>query len=195
MYQILGFKGGKEVNYYIDIKLISDAEMPINRLLNMLYTKLHRALYDLSSENIGVSFPSYSVLLGNRLRIHSDKEELEKLQKMNWVDGLSGYCQIADIQAIPNNCQFRIVSRIQPSMSQSKLRRLVKRDSITEEEAKSYKAKMFSKGLNSPYLELESSSNGHKHRRYIQFGELLDTPIEGTFDTFGLSRTATIPWF
>jgi len=50
-------------------------------------------------------------------------------------------------------------------------------------------------GIDNPYLELESASNDNKHRRYISFGELSDTPISGEFDTFGLSKTATVPWF
>jgi len=54
---------------------------------------------------------------------------------------------------------------------------------------------MFQQGLDNPYLELDRSSNGHKHRRYIQFGELKTQIIEGAFDQFGLSKTATIPWF
>ena len=42
---------------------------------------------------------------------------------------------------------------------------------------------------------LTSGSSGHKHRRYIEFGELLTQPISGNFDQFGLSKTATVPWF
>ena len=67
--------------------------------------------------------------------------------------------------------------------------------SISEEETKAYKAKMFQQGMDNPYLELESGSNGYKHRRYIQFGELRSKPVEGEFDQFGLSKTATVPWF
>ena len=54
---------------------------------------------------------------------------------------------------------------------------------------------MFKQGLDNPFLELESSSTGQRHRRFIQFGELLDEPVEGFFDTFGLSKNATVPWF
>jgi CRISPR-associated endonuclease Csy4 len=80
-------------------------------------------------------------------------------------------------------------------MSQAKLNRLLKRGSINEQDAKQYKARMFTKGLDNPYLELTSGTNGHKHRRYIEFGELLTQPISGKFDQFGLSKTATVPWF
>jgi len=43
--------------------------------------------------------------------------------------------------------QFRPVGRKQSNMSLAKLRRLIKRASISEQEAKQYKAKMFTKGL------------------------------------------------
>jgi CRISPR-associated endonuclease Csy4 len=54
---------------------------------------------------------------------------------------------------------------------------------------------MLSQSLDNPYLELESTSNGNKHRRYLEFGQLLGNAVVGEFDQFGLSKTATIPWF
>ena len=80
-------------------------------------------------------------------------------------------------------------------MTQSKLNRLIKRGSISQEQVKEYRTKMFTKGLDNPYVELVSGSNGQKHRRYIEFGPLLANPTEGAFDQFGLSKTATVPWF
>jgi CRISPR-associated endonuclease Csy4 len=80
-------------------------------------------------------------------------------------------------------------------MSNSKLQRLIKRGSIAQEEIINYKTKMHSSGLSQPYLELVSGSNGQKHRRYIEFGEILENPVNGLFDSFGLSKKATIPWF
>jgi len=106
-----------------------------------------------------------------------------------------GYRVVSDILPVPEQTKFRTVSRIQSNMTDAKSRRLIKRGSLSPEEAKQYKAKMFSKGLDNPYLELKSGSNGHLHRRYIQFGELLDEPVAGDFDQFGLSKVATVPWF
>jgi len=80
-------------------------------------------------------------------------------------------------------------------MTESKLRRLIKRGSISEEEVKQYRIKMFQGGLENPYVELKSMSNGQMHRRFIEFGELQDKSVEGRFDFFGLSKEATIPWF
>jgi len=183
------------MDYYIDIRLIPDAEMPINRVINTVYAKLHKALCDLRSTDIGVSFPQRKILLGSVLRIHGSKARLGQLQEKDWLGGIVGYCVVGDIILVPAESQFRPVVRKQSNMSLAKLRRLTKRGSISEQEANQYRAKMFTKGLDNPYVELESGSNGHRHRRYIEFGELVDAPVEGEFDQFGLSKTATIPWF
>ena len=183
------------MDYFIDIQIKPDAEMRENVLRNIVYTKLHKRLCELQSTNIGVSFPRYKILLGEIIRIHGSEQKLNELQTSQWLGGLSGYCEVSSIQNIPENMQYRTISRIQPNMSEAKLRRLIQRDSISVDEIKAYKAKIYRHGLDNPYLELKSSSNGHKHRRYLQFGELQTEPATGVFDQFGLSKTATIPWF
>ncbi|KMQ50432.1 CRISPR-associated protein, Csy4 family [Chitinispirillum alkaliphilum] len=183
------------MDYYFDVLILPDTEFPPAILMNSLYTKLHKALWDLKSTTIGVSFPRCKVTLGNLLRIHGTDSDLRELQAQNWIGGMSGYCKVSEILPVPKNANFRTVSRKQPNMSQSKLNRLIKRGSIPEDEIKQYKAKMFSKGLDEPYVELVSKSNSHKHRRYFEFGELQETPTLGVFDQFGLSKTATIPYF
>nr|WP_024592164.1 type I-F CRISPR-associated endoribonuclease Cas6/Csy4 [Pseudoalteromonas sp. TB13] len=167
------------MNYYIDITLQPDAEMRENVLLNKVYTKLHKALFDEQSTNIGISFPTYKILLGRAIRIHGDMNALTKLQTVNWLGGLSGYCKVSDILPIPEQVQYRVISRKQSTMTNAKLNRLIKRNTISAEEIKAYKAKMFTKGLDNPYFELESGSTGHLHRRYIQFGNLLPNAIGG----------------
>lgn len=180
---------------YKEMVMLPDPEFPATILLNAVYTKLHKALCDLNATNIGVSFPMYKLTLGNVLRMHGAESDLRRLEALNWLGGLSGYCEISDIKTVPKESKFRTVSRKQINMSQSKLKRLIKRGSITEEEVNNYKTKMFTKGLDNPYVELKSGSNGQKHRRYFVFGDLSEEPIEGQFDQFGLSKTATVPWF
>ncbi|VEG92576.1 type I-F CRISPR-associated endoribonuclease Cas6/Csy4 [Legionella spiritensis] len=183
------------MDHYSDISILPDPEFPVSVLMNALYSKLHKALCDLRSTSIGVSFPKYNILLGNVLRIHGKKVVLQELQDLNWLGGMNGYCALSPVLSVPAHTKFRTISRKQTTMSQSKLRRLIKRSSIMEDEIKQYKAKMFSKVLDNPYVELVSGSNAQKHRRYIEFGELVDQPIPGEFDQFGLSKTATVPWF
>jgi len=180
---------------YIELKLNPDIEMPLNDLMNRVYSKLHKSLYDLTSCNVGVSFPAYRVTLGNIIRLHSTDDELENFKNKKWLGGMHGYCDMSDILAVPTDTQFRIVSRVQVNMSHSKLNRLIKRGSIPEDEIKHYKAKSFTKGIDNPYVEITSTSNGNKYRRFISFSELMDSPILGDFDHFGLSKSASIPWF
>jgi CRISPR-associated endonuclease Csy4 len=183
------------MEYYLDIRILPDPEFKETILINAIYSKFHRALFDLRSTTIGVSFPRYQVTLGNLMRVHGTAEWLDKLQSFNWIGGMSSYCQISEFNYVPSDTKFRTISRKQTTMSQSKLNRLIKRSSIAEEDIEQYKAKMYSKRLDNPYIELTSGSNGQKHRRYIAFGELLDHPVAGKFDQFGLSKTATVPWF
>lgn len=183
------------MNYYIDIQIQPDAEMRENELLNKVYAKLHKALFDLQSADIGVSFPDYKILLGRTLRIHATENRLSELQALNWLGGLSGYCKVSAIKPIPENVQYRTVSRVQSTMSEAKLQRLIKRKTIAESDIKHYKAKMFQKGLDNAFVELQSTSNKQQYRFYFTFGELCDIATEGEFNQFGLSKTATIPWF
>jgi len=183
------------MNSYIEIKIDPDAEMRENVLLNKVYTKLHKRLCNLSSSCIGISFPEYNIKLGRILRIHGENQRLQELQSENWIGGLAGYCNISEILQIPEQVKYRTVSRKQTNMSPAKLRRLIKRNSIQPEEIKRYKAKMFQQGIDNAFLELESTSNGNRHRRYIEFGYLANEPVTGDFDQFGLSNQATVPWF
>lgn len=181
---------------YIDIKLNPDAEMRQNILLNKAVTKLHKALCDLNSNDIGVSFPDTNILLGRLIRIHSTASRLEELIATQWLGGMVGYCDCSEITPVPINTKHRSVSRWQHNMSDSHLRRLKKRGSISDDEIKAYKAKMFSVQMTAlPFLELESSSNGQHHRRYIQMTKLQEESVIGNFDSFGLSKLATVPWF
>jgi len=183
------------MEFYLDIKIIPDEEIPIYFIRNKVYTKFHKALSTLQATDIGVSFPNYKAKLGDTIRIHGTEDSLSRLQTTNWIGGLSGYCSVSAAQNIPPDAKHRTISRVQTNMSAAKLRRILKRGSISEDEAKQYMAKMFSQGLDNPYLELVSNSNGQQHRRYIQFGEIVDSPVTGAFDSFGLSKTATVPWF
>lgn len=188
------------MNYYIDVKLLPKKELRENILLNQLYTEFHKRLYDLKASTIGVSFPNYHIKLGNIFRIHGSKASLEVLQSISWIEKYEKNYHMSSIKPVPNNVKYRTVSRIQQKMSQSKLRRLLKRaeegkGGLTPNDIKKYKIKMLQGGLDNPFVELVSGSNGERHRRFIKFGDIQDTEVKGKFDTFGLSKDATVPWF
>lgn len=183
------------MEYYIDVTILPDPEFPSSVLLNSFYSKLHKALYDMGSKNIGVSFPKYSITLGNLIRLHGTNSDLEQLGISKFVGSMISYVQISEIKKVPSNVRHRIISRKQPTLSQAKLRRLIKRGSIKENEISNYEGRRLTEKQEGPYIDLISNSNGQRHRRYITFGPFLDEPTRGNFDFFGLSKEATIPWF
>ena len=184
------------MDYYFEIVIKPDAEMRENVLLNKVYTKFHKALFDLQASDIGVSFPQKKVKLGRVLRVHSSLGRLNELRALKWLGGLSGYCEVSEVLSVPKLVLgYMFVSRVRDNMSVGKLRRLKKRNSLSVDEVKKYKAKMFAKNLDNPYLELESVSSKQRYRLYIAFSELQSTQSLGEFNKFGLSKIATVPVF
>ena len=193
------------MNSYINIQIKPDAEFRENILLNKAFTKLHKALYDSKQTTIGVSFPDIKLMLGDTIRLHGDKLSLETLQQSNWLGGLSGYCQVSDILPVPKDVEgYRTVSRIQTTMTLKKMEKRVKHQESkgilkTKEDIKAYerqyKEKMYASSLDNPYLELQSTSTGNLYRVFIEMGVVRNSPVKDNFNYFGLSNTATIPWF
>lgn len=198
------------MNYYIEIKLNPDDEFPAYFLRNTCFKKFHKALFTLKTNNIGVSFPNYEEnkkgkFLGDTIRLHGDKPSLETLQQGNWLGGLSGYCEVSDILPVPKSIEgYRVVSRKQHTMTLKKLEKRVayqkangslQTDEAVKNYEKQYKEKMYASGFDNPYLELQSVSNGNHYRVFIELSELVESPQAGDFNHFGLSKTATIPWF
>ncbi len=193
------------MSHYQDIQVQPDKEFDLPFLRNKIYTKLHKAIHDLKATDIGVGFPQAKNKLGAVIRIHSNQGRLQTLQRLNWLGGLSGYCQLSEILPVPDTVKgHQTIPRIRQNMSIAKLQKkiayqklkgyLKTADDITAYE-KQYKAKMFKTGLTNPYLELQSTSTGNKYRLYLKFGSVQQVAISGEFNRFGLSKTATIPIF
>ncbi len=187
------------MDHYQEITLLPDPEFSAPILMNALYSKLHKALCDFGSTNIGVSFPDAGKTLGKQMRLHGDAAALRKIAAADWIGAMSGYCVQGEITAIPIHVKHRTVSRRQPTMSAAKLRRLAYRGSITATEFDGYMSKAVQRQgqmrQQLPYVELVSGSTGQRHRRFIEQGPLQEEPTEGGFDQFGLSKVATVPWF
>jgi len=184
------------MKHYTDILVNSGEMLSQSQLMNLLYNKFHMALVKLKSDQIGVSFPQCQLKPGHIFRVHGDRDLLIKLHDSNWIGDSANKFQVEDIKQIPSIVKYRTISRVRTNMSKSKLARLKRRKSIHGiDEEKSYKAKMYSRGLINPYFDLKSGSTGQCFRLFIQLGELNDKSIGGTFDSYGLSKTGTVPWF
>ena len=175
------------MNYYIDIKLKRVARQSV--LMNELVHRLHLALVKTGLNSIGVSYPNYGVTLGDTLRIHGTKADLERLQSVKWANDSA-----TDIQPVPEHSKHAIFSRVRSNLSTSKLRRLAKRKQLSQQDKKEYKIKMLQSGLDLPFLELRSGSTGKIYQQHISVCNV-DCEQCGTFDTFGLSKNASVPIF
>ncbi|MCB5226626.1 type I-F CRISPR-associated endoribonuclease Cas6/Csy4 [Alishewanella sp. 16-MA] len=180
---------------YIDIHLKPDAEMSEAELSSKVFTKFHKALATLNSNNIGISFPQAKLKLGRIFRVHGNASILHDLQGLDWLGPLTGYCKVSVITDVPKQTQYRVISVKRSNLSQAKLKRLIARGSIDAEGQKRYKVKMLSQGFDNPYLDLMSASTGQVYRKFFEFSDIYTKPVMGEFDAYGLSHTATIPWF
>ncbi len=184
------------MDHYLEIRVLSDPEFTVQQLLDALYAKLHRALAQMESSDIGVSFPEAAKTLGGTLRLHGSADALAALQKTFWLKGLRDYTKTSDIQPVPVGAQFRIVKRVQVKSSAERLRRRsVKKGWLTEEQAKAQILMSVEKRSALPFLQLKSNSSSQAFKLFISQGPIQQTPITGEFSSYGLSATATIPWF
>ena len=86
-----------------------------------------------------------------------------------------------------------MVRRVQAKSAHNKRRRSVAKGWLSEEEAQVRIPDAQQKAMSLPYAEMHSLSTQSRMRLYIEHGPLLDKPVAGMFNAYGLSTTATIP--
>lgn len=184
---------------YIDIRLLPDPEFPATTLMNALFGKLHRGLVAHGEGRIGVSFPDVkdnSRSLGNRLRLHGTALDLHGLTQVDWLSGMRDHVTVHAAAQIPAGAGHRIVRRVQAKNSPAReRRRLIARKGIGQKEAEIAIPDQCAEHLDLPYAVLNSHSTGQQFRIFIEQRPVQDKPSAGAFSAYGLSSTATIPWF
>lgn len=184
------------MDHYLEIRVLPDPEFSEEMLMAALFAKLHRALGSRGKGDIGVSFPLHGLKPGICLRLHGKNLALHELESMTWRKGLNDYCQCSEVMPVPEVKGWRCVSRVQVNSSpQRLLRRSVRKGWLTEEEAQQRSLLMQEKHTDLPWLNMRSLSSGQMFRSFIRHGEILSEPLTGEFSSYGLSQTATVPWF
>lgn len=187
------------MDHYIDIRLRPDPEFAAHQLMGALYSKLHRALTEIDSSNIGVSFPDVSAdgrRLGQRLRLHGDVAALQKMTARDWLTGMRDHVCVDETRRVPDTALHRSVRRIQVQSNAARLRRrLMRRKNISEADALKQIPDSASRQTDLPFLSLRSHSTAQSFPLFIQHQAPTGEPTAGPFNTYGLSRTATVPWF
>ena len=187
------------MDLYLDIRLLPDPEFPMPVLMNALFAKLHRALVQLASSRIGLSFPkvdSKRPMLGECLRLHGSGDHLQQLMDHPWLTGMHDHVALSEMAPVPENTAHRIVRRVQVKSSPERLRRrLMRRKGLSEREAWQAIPDEQARFSSLPFVTLNSQSTGQQFRLFIEHQTPINKPIGGTFNTYGLSLGATVPWF
>lgn len=195
------------MQHYQEITLLPNDDIGHYFLWGKIYQQLHLALVTLAAGKdgaVGVSFPEYSKgqpRLGRKVRLFAeDVVTLDALNIAEWLNRLSDYCHISSIKPVPDNTQHVQVSRKQCVTSPERLaRRRAKRKGESYEQALAHYEGFNVEGSRLPFIEMHSESTqnvGDKHRfRLLVDQHVVATPKAGVFSCYGLSTTATVPWF
>lgn len=188
--------------HYIDITLLPDPEFSQAHLMNALVAKLHRALVQLQASDIGVSFPGHvdkpagMRSLGCCMRLHGQAERLEALMSLSWLKGMRDHTEVSVCAVAPANARHRIVRRRQTKSSAERLRRRrMLRKGETADQAAQAIPSTVERRSSLPFVNLQSSSTDQAFSMFVEHGQLLDAPVPGAFNTYGLSLGGTVPWF
>jgi len=189
-------------SHYINITLLPDPEFSHAHLLGALVAKLHRALVQSKSTDIGVSYPQHIELprsqrtLGSVLRLHGAEKALEGLMETDWLKGMRDHTHVSELCSVPEGAQHRTVCRRQFKTSVERLRRRrMQRKGETAEQAAAAIPDSVERRPELPFLQLRSSSTGQPFCLCIEHGPLQAVPAVGTFNSYGLGHEATVPWF
>jgi CRISPR-associated endonuclease Csy4 len=205
-------KGVVLMKYYIDITLLPDAEANLGFLWQKVFQQVHIALVDNkvadNESAVALSVVGYGdkpFPLGNKLRLLATSEDiLQKLDMQRWLNRLSDYCDISSIKVVPSeiNQYARFNRKNVKSLEKKARRRALHLNKSYDEvlayliaEGKSIKCKL-------PFINVESQDTKKREEQgvscqFLLFIEqaLFDGPVIGKFDCYGLSKTATVPWF
>jgi len=195
------------MNYYVDIKLLTDTEISLGFLWKKFYAQIHLALVEVRNKDnlvsIGLAFPNYSGdrFLGDTLRLFApSKEELKQLGLNRWLARLLDYVIVSEIQEVPSNVtEFVSFRRKQFKTNAERLaRRQAKRKGISYEEAlknyENFDEEKKKKKNRLPYINVKSLSSDRDLKIFIEKSKVKEEH-QGLFSTYGLSNESTVPWF
>ena len=195
------------MNVYQDITLLPDPETDLYFLWQKVYQQVHLALVEVKDEQdqvaIGLSWPNYryskaSKHLGNKLRVFAEStEQLSALNLDQWLSRLLDYVHITQARQTPQEIEGHVCfSRLNSKSSKETLaRRKAKRENMPYETALEKLATVEIARPDQPFVALTSLSGGQRFPLFIKQGAIRSEPHAGGFNTYGLSKQTTVPWF
>ncbi|WP_175942334.1 type I-F CRISPR-associated endoribonuclease Cas6/Csy4 [Caballeronia sp. BCC1704] len=186
-------------SHYIDITLLPDPEFNPAHLLGALVAKLHRALVRLHADQIGISFPGYSLrprTLGDVLRLHGTEAELRSLMTEAWLQGMTDHVKVTRCVSVPPDAAHCVVQRRQFKTNVERLRRRrMRRKGESAEQAAVAIPDSVERRPHLPYVQLRSASTGQSFCLFVEQVVSASGAVAGTFNAYGLSCGGSVPWF
>ncbi|EFM97156.1 type I-F CRISPR-associated endoribonuclease Cas6/Csy4 [Actinobacillus pleuropneumoniae] len=187
-----------ELTHYIELKAIPQVDILQTDVIAHGLQILHKFL-PLYQGEIGLSFPAYGLgrTLGGIIRVFGNEQHCAQIKVQLTAEGLQDYALITSVTPIPEEiAEHRRYQRVHRK-GQSAIRRtekfLVQQGKWTEE----IRQEMLIHQQNQkvfPYVKLKSGST--KQHFVLAIRQLrLAEPSFGLFNTYGLSKIATVPHF
>lgn len=186
------------MTHYLELRVRPDPDFPVNILLGALVSKLHLALVHLGANDLGISFPQHEEHppLGHMLRLHGTDIRLAELMETDWLRGLRDHLEIGAVDPVPPGVVHRVVRRKQYKTNADRLRRRrMKRHGESYEQASQRIPDTVERKVKTPFVVIRSLSSGQTFSLFIEHGACQPTAVPGSYNTYGLSKTATVPWF
>jgi len=197
------------MKYYQDITLLPDAEANLGFLWHKAYQQIHLALVENKiAENqsaIAIAFPDYDSKeypLGDRLRLFSGAQcNLVQLNINQWLSRLTDYTHVKSIKFVPETVKQHACFR-RKQFKSNLLKEAVRRAKYKNEPLGDALAHFehYEKDTSLPYINMMSLSMNNENNTSRNFKlfieqEVFQQPQFGMFNCYGLSKTATVPWF
>ena len=186
------------MDHYLDLHVRPDPEFAPEPLMSALFSKLHRALVECHSTDIGISFPAVKPerpTLGNHLRLHGTSSALQHLMARPWLNGMMDHLLVGEVGAVPDGVAHIAVSRVQSKSSPARLaRRRIRRHGTDPLPVSESHLTAAGAQLSLPYVSIRSRSTQQTFRLFIRHDEVV-VPQNGLFGCYGLGCGTTVPWF
>ncbi|MEM9101265.1 MAG: type I-F CRISPR-associated endoribonuclease Cas6/Csy4 [Pseudomonadota bacterium] len=183
------------MEHYIELFVLPDPEFTDAMLMSALFSKLHRYLGKNGQGKVGVSFPKATKKsLGNHLRLHGNEAQLGDIKKDTWLAGLSSFVEASEVLSVPDTVEYYCIQRVQRKTAHNKRKRVVSKGWLSEQEAQEKFPDEAEQLCKLPYVQIKSLSNSNAFKLFIQQSPQREKR-EGQFSSYGLSASATIPWF
>ena len=191
------------LTHYLDVRLSFDADLQPSHALAALYTRLHLYLVQNGSGAIAVSFPETlrnaggaARQLGQVLRLHGTVEALTPLTQASTWGGAATVANIGTVKALPAGVLHHRIRRVQVDSNPERLmRRAMRRKGWTEAEAREHYSQVKAGTTALPFISLSSQSTQQTFRLFLNVGAPQAESVGGSFNAYGLSQQATVPYF